>query len=91
MANIKSAKKRARQSEAARKHNLTLRSQLRSSIKKVKTALDTKDPHAKEIYQSTVPIIDKMVNKGIIRKNTAARYKSRLNARLKKISLSKTI
>lgn len=88
MANIKSAKKRARKSEKARQHNTVLRTQLRSSIKKVRTALDEKNvANAKNIFQTTVSVIDKSAAKGIIGKNTASRYKSRLNARLKKLQI----
>ena len=84
MANIKSAKKRAIQSEKRRKHNASMRSRLRTHIKKVVYALDDKDhTAANEAYKQAVPVIDGMVNKGIIHKNKAARLKSRLNTRLK--------
>jgi len=88
VANIKSAKKRARQSEKARIHNMGLRSKLRTSIKKVRSAIESGDlENAKTSYKAAVPVIDGMVNKRIIAKNTAARYKSRLNARIKKLAL----
>lgn len=87
MANIKSAKKRAKQSEKARQHNVTLRSKLRTYIKKVRAAITTGNPEsAKQSFQAAQPIIDGMVNKKIIHKNAAARYKSRLNARIKKMA-----
>lgn len=87
MANIKSAKKRARQAEAARLHNTGLRSEIRTEIKKVRTAIEAGDAeNARKYFQQAVPIIDSMVNKRIIGKNTAARYKSNLNARIKKLA-----
>lgn len=86
MANIKSAKKRARQSEKARIHNMALRSKLRTAIKKVRTAIEGKSAEAaQKAYKLAVPVIDGMVNKKIIARNTAARYKSRLNAGVKKL------
>ena len=87
MANIKSARKRARQAEKTRKHNMGLRSTMRSSIKKVLKACDegNKD-EAAAAYKAAVPVIDSMVNKGIVNKNKAARHKSRLNARVKALS-----
>ena len=88
MANIKSAKKRARQSEKHRIHNITLRSKMRTEIKKVREAIATGDKEkARKSFQEAVPIIDRMVNKKIIHKSTAARYKSRLNARVKKLAI----
>ena len=87
VANIKSARKRARQAEKTRKHNMGLRSEMRTSIKKVVKACDegNKDAAA-AAYKAAVPVIDSMVNKGIVTKNKAARHKSRLNARIKALS-----
>ena len=87
MANIKSARKRARQAEKTRKHNMGLRSAMRSSIKKVLKECDegNKDAAA-EAYKAAVPVIDSMVNKGIVHQPKAARHKSRLNARIKALS-----
>ena len=87
MANIASAKKRARQSEKLRLQNASQRSMLRTHIKKVVNAIEAKDKAAAEnAYKSAVPVIDAMVSKGIIHKNKAARHKSRLNARLKALA-----
>ena len=87
MANIKSAQKRARQAEKTRKHNMGLRSEMRTSIKKVLKACDAGDKDAAaEAFKAAVPVIDSMVNKGIVNKNKAARHKSRLNARIKALS-----
>ena len=84
MANIASAKKRARQSEKLRLHNASQRSMLRTRIKKVVNAIEAKDKAAAEnAYKEAVPVIDAMVSKGIIHKNKAARHKSRLNTSLR--------
>ena len=81
MANIASAKKRARQSEVRRQHNASHRSMLRTFMKKVDVAIESKDKEAAaSAYQATVPVIDSAVSKGLIHKNKAARHKSRLNA-----------
>ena len=87
MANIKSARKRARQAEKTRKHNMGLRSTMRTSIKKVLKACDEGNQDvAAAAFKEAVPVIDSMVNKGIVTKNKAARHKSRLNARIKALS-----
>ena len=88
MANTIQAKKRIRQSEKRREHNASLRSTLRTHIKKVRTALEAKNlEEAKAAFLAAVPIIDRMAQKNIIHKNTAARHKSRLNKHLKKLAL----
>ncbi|WOG26446.1 30S ribosomal protein S20 [Endozoicomonas sp. 8E] len=87
MANSPSAKKRARQAEKRRTHNASLRSMVRTSIKKVVRAIEAKDVElAKTEYTAAVPVIDRMADKGIIHKNKAARHKSRLNAQIKALS-----
>jgi len=87
VANIKSAIKRARQTEKRRMHNMALRSRMRSSIKKVLKAInDGKRDEAVKSYKDAVPVIDSMVNKGIIKANKAARHKSRLNKTIKAMS-----
>ncbi len=87
MANIKSAKKRARTSEKARLHNASQRSMVRTYIKNVVKAIDAKDLDlAKNAYTLAVPVIDRMADKGIIHKNKAARHKSRLNGHIKALS-----
>lgn len=87
VANTKSAKKRAVQSENRRKHNASLKSMYRTSIKKVEAAvvINKKEEAARALKES-IPVIDKMVAKKIINKNKAARHKSRLNARIKKMA-----
>ncbi|MDH3512360.1 MAG: 30S ribosomal protein S20 [Gammaproteobacteria bacterium] len=87
MANIKSAAKRARQAERRRQHNIALKSRMRSAMKKVIKALNTGDAKAAaESYRAAVPQIDKMVGKGLIQKNKAARHKSRLNKAIKALN-----
>ena len=84
MANSAQAKKRARQSEKHRQHNASLRSMMRTHIKKVVKALDEgRKDDAQKFYTEAVPVIDGMARKGLIHKNKAARHKSRLNAHLK--------
>ncbi len=87
MANSPQAKKRARQNEKARKHNASLRSLVRTNIKKVLAAIDSGDQEAaKAAYLAAVPVIDRMADKGILHKNKAARHKSRLNTQVKALS-----
>ena len=86
LANIQSAKKRARQAVQRRAHNMSLRSRLRTAIKKVEAGIDAGDREAAATsYKEAVPVIDSMVNKGIVHANKAARKKSRMNARIKGI------
>jgi len=87
LANSPQAKKRARQAEKRRSHNASLRSLVRTVIKKVVAAIDAGDATtAKAAYDHAVPVIDSMADKGIIHKNKAARHKSRLNAQVKALS-----
>ena len=81
----KSALKANRQNIKRREHNRGLRSTLRTALKAIRAALDAKDVDAaKAALSKTVSLVDKMATKGIIHKNTAGRYKSRLANRLKK-------
>ncbi len=87
MANSPQAKKRARQAEKRRTHNASLRSLVRTKIKQVVAAIGTGDAEqAKAAYDSAVPVIDRMADKGIIHKNKAARHKSRLNSQVKALA-----
>ncbi|MCZ6525421.1 MAG: 30S ribosomal protein S20 [Gammaproteobacteria bacterium] len=84
MANIASARKRARQSEKRRLHNVGFRSMMRTQIKKVITAIQSGDKQAASAaYSVAVPVIDRMANKGLIHKNKAARHKQKLNAQIR--------
>lgn len=84
MANTASARKRARQAERRRARNAALRSRLRSALRNVRRAIAAGDPQAaREVFRRAVSVIDSIADKNIIHKNAAARYKSRLAARLK--------
>ena len=88
MANIASAKKRARQAEKNRAQNASARSRLRTFMKKVILAVETGDlAKAQAAYREAEPVIDSSVNKGLIHKNKASRSKSRLSARVKSLAL----
>ncbi len=90
MANIKSAEKRARQTVKRRAHNMATRSSLRTAMKGVLTAVQAgKKDEAATNLKGAIPVIDSMVNKGLIHRNAAARYKSGLNARVKALVTAK--
>jgi small subunit ribosomal protein S20 len=79
MANSAQARKRARQGEQRRQHNASLRSMLRTAIKKVRKAIDAGDKAAAQtVLQSSQSIIDRVADKKIVHKNVATRNKSRL-------------
>ena len=83
----KSALKANRQNIKRREHNRQMRSRLRTALKSIRASLDAKDLNAaKAALRATVSIVDKMATKGIIHRNTAGRYKSRLGARVSKAS-----
>ena len=87
MANTAQARKRVRQAEKARKRNASLRSMVRTYIKKVIAAIEAGDYEgARAAYKTAEPVIDSMVTKGIMHKNKAARHKSRLSAKVKALS-----
>ncbi|MGB9149579.1 MAG: 30S ribosomal protein S20, partial [Burkholderiales bacterium] len=74
MANTKQAEKRARQGEKLRQHNASLKSTLRTAIKKVKKAIESGDAKAAQAaFQENVGTIDSIADKRIIHKNKAAR------------------
>ena len=84
MANSAGSKKRARQAEKRRTHNVSLRSTARTYLKKVIAAIEAGDKEAAQAaYATAVSMLDKSVSKGIFKKNKAARHKSRLNAKIK--------
>jgi len=83
MPNHKSAEKRVRQNEKRRLINRSNRSALRTSIKKLRAALAGSDKTGlNELLPETISKIDKAVQKGVLHRNAAARYKSRLTARV---------
>ena len=87
MANIKSAKKRARQSEQRRLRNISARSMVRTALKKVVKAIEAKDK-AGAIAAFTIaqPATDRHASPGLIHKNKPARHKSRLNAKIRELA-----
>ena len=88
MATHASALKAHRQSLVHRERNRKYRSQLRSTLKQIRTFIEAKDQAAaKKQLNQAISLIDKMAGKGIIHRNTASRYKSRLNATAGKDSL----
>ena len=90
MANHVSSLKRARQTETRTAVNRATRSRVRTSLRDLREALVQGDVTAAQAqYRSTVSILDKSVQKGILHDNTVSRYKSRLNARLKALVLTK--
>jgi small subunit ribosomal protein S20 len=87
VANSPQARKRARQNDKRRAHNASLRSLVRTKIKQVLASVNSGDAGAsQDALKQAVPVIDKMVSKGIIAKNKAARHKSRLNAKVKALA-----
>jgi small subunit ribosomal protein S20 len=87
MANTVSALKRVRQTERKEAANRLRKSRMRTQVKKLRKLLESKDPKAAQAaLPGTYSIIDRAAKWGVIKKNTAARYKSRLTARLQKMS-----
>ena len=84
MANIKSAKKRAKQTVVRNARNVSNRSMLRTAVKRVLKAIEANDAAGAEAaYKTAVPILDRFSARGLIHRNKAARHKSRINARIK--------
>jgi small subunit ribosomal protein S20 len=90
MANHVSSLKRARQTVTRTEVNRSNRSRVRTSLRALREALIKGDAKAAQTqYRETVSTLDKGVQKGILHANTASRYKSRLNARVKALSTAK--
>lgn len=84
MANHKSALKRIKQARARTEQNRLHRSRLRGQIKRLRVAIESKDKgEAQALLMPTFALIDRSIHKGILHRNTAARYKSRLSLKLK--------
>ena len=84
MANIASARKRARQAVQLNAHNTSLRSKLRTAIKSVRKAVAAGDKTvAANQFNASMSVIDSIADKRIIHKNDAARHKSRLASAVK--------
>uniref|UniRef100_UPI003342240F 30S ribosomal protein S20 n=1 Tax=Castellaniella defragrans TaxID=75697 RepID=UPI003342240F len=87
MANSAQARKRARQAVARNKHNSSMRSMLRTAIKRVRQAIEAGDQTAaNEVFKKASSVIDRVADKQIIHKNKAARHKSRLSAAIKALA-----
>lgn len=90
MANTKQALKRARQAEKHRVNNKWQVSRMNTHLKRVLTAIEAKNTEqAQAEYRLATSIIDRLVTKGLVHKNKAARHKSRLNKRL--VQLAKAV
>ena len=81
MANSKSAEKRARQNK--KRYELKHAQRMRTAVKRVEKAVETKDKNKKETFKTTQAVLDNLANKGVIHKNKAARLKSRLSKKIK--------
>ena len=87
----KSALKANRQNIKRREQNRQMRSKLRTALKGIRASLNAKDTGAvSKALSGTVSLVDKMAKKGIIHSNTAGRYKSRLAARVAKVTAAAT-
>ena len=83
MASHASALKAHRQSLKNRVRNRQFRARLRGALKSIRTAIDGNDlTAARNALKQTISLIDKMATKGIIHRNAAGRYKSRLATRI---------
>ncbi len=85
MPNIKSAEKRARQSEKRRVQNRVYRSAARTAVKKARVAVEATNPESEQAVLNAIQALDKAAAKGTIHANNAARRKSRLMAHLHKM------
>lgn len=87
MANHISSLKRVRITERRTEINKMRKTRLRHAIRKLRRAMEAKDPQAaSRLLPETYSVIDRSAKWGIIKKNTASRYKSRLAARLKALT-----
>jgi small subunit ribosomal protein S20 len=87
VANSASAKKRAKQAEIHRARNVSVRSMMRTYIKRFYYAIADGDKAAAEAaYKAAVPVIDHVAGKGLIHANKAARHKSRMNNNIRSMA-----
>ena len=85
MASHDSALKAHRQNIKRREHNRELRTRLRGALRSIRAAIDGGDPDkVRDALRETISLVDKMAGKGVIHRNTAGRYKSRLSSRIAK-------
>ncbi|MFN0084902.1 MAG: 30S ribosomal protein S20 [Blastocatellia bacterium] len=88
MPNHKSAEKRDRQNAKRNAINTAGRSRLRTAIKKMRAAIDAGQfDEAQTILPETVSVIDKSVQKGVMHRNAAARYKARLTSHVNELKV----
>jgi small subunit ribosomal protein S20 len=84
LANLPQSKKRAKQADKRRLHNASRRTEMRTHIKAIRKAVESKNLElAQTLFQKATSILDKLTNKGLIHKNKAARHKSRLCLQIK--------
>lgn len=81
MANIRSAQKQARKMIKNRTRNRAAMGTLRTAVKKARAALEAKAADSKDLVKDAISIVDSAVTKGILKRNTASRYVSRLSHR----------
>lgn len=87
MASHASALKAHRQNLVRRERNRQMRTRLRGALRSIRTAIDAGDAaQVKDALRQTISLVDKMASKGVIHKNTAGRYKSRLATRVSRKS-----
>jgi small subunit ribosomal protein S20 len=87
LASHASALKAHRQNIVRRDRNRQMRTRLRGALRSIRAAIDAGDPvQVKDAVRDTVSLVDKMAAKGVIHRNAAGRYKSRLAARISKKS-----
>jgi small subunit ribosomal protein S20 len=86
VASHESALKAHRQNVKRREHNRQLRTRLRSALRDIRAAIDNDPAQVKDALRQTISLVDKLAGKGLIHRNTAARYKSRLAGRVAKRS-----
>jgi len=87
VASHESALKAHRQNVKRREHNRQFRARLRSALRGIRAAIDSGSAaDVKDALRNTISLVDKMAAKGVIHKNAAGRYKSRLSSRVAKKS-----
>ena len=82
MPNLKSAKKELRKSKNRATHNAAIRQEIKKMVKGSNRAISAKNPQAHDLVKQAAKTLDKAAKKGVIKKNTASRKKSRLQKKL---------
>ena len=87
LASHASALKAHRQNLVQRERNRQMRTRLRGALRSIRVAIDAGDAaQVKDALRDTISLVDRMASKGVIHKNAAGRYKSRLTTRVSKKS-----